>query len=63
MRAKGRSSSQLMYAWQSLLLDCMLLDCKLEAMFCACTQAVDTIDWPEGFARRDIGWRAVKRMQ
>ena len=24
-------------------------------------EAVDTIDWPEGFCRRDIGWRAVKR--
>jgi len=24
-------------------------------------KAVDTIDWPEGFCRRDIGWRAVKR--
>jgi len=23
--------------------------------------AVDTIDWPEGFCRRDIGWRAVAR--
>jgi len=23
--------------------------------------AVDRIDWPEGFARRDIGWRAVER--
>ncbi|GAB4232049.1 MAG: phosphoribosylamine--glycine ligase [Kiloniellaceae bacterium] len=23
--------------------------------------AVDKIDWPEGFCRRDIGWRAVKR--
>ncbi|WP_337996521.1 phosphoribosylamine--glycine ligase [Oleispirillum naphthae] len=23
-------------------------------------QAVDLIDWPEGFCRRDIGWRAVK---
>jgi phosphoribosylamine--glycine ligase len=22
-------------------------------------QAVDLIDWPEGFCRRDIGWRAV----
>jgi phosphoribosylamine--glycine ligase len=22
-------------------------------------QAVDAIDWPEGFCRRDIGWRAV----
>jgi phosphoribosylamine--glycine ligase len=21
--------------------------------------AVDRIDWPEGFCRRDIGWRAV----
>ena len=24
-------------------------------------QAVDLIDWPDGFCRRDIGWRAVKR--
>ncbi len=24
-------------------------------------QAVDLIDWPEGFCRRDIGWRAVAR--
>ena len=23
--------------------------------------AVDKIDWPEGFCRRDIGWRAVAR--
>lgn len=23
--------------------------------------AVDTIDWPEGFCRRDIGWRALAR--
>jgi phosphoribosylamine--glycine ligase len=23
--------------------------------------AVDKIDWKEGFCRRDIGWRAVKR--
>ncbi|MEL6372730.1 MAG: phosphoribosylamine--glycine ligase [Pseudomonadota bacterium] len=23
--------------------------------------AVDDIDWPEGFCRRDIGWRALKR--
>ncbi|MGO4665717.1 phosphoribosylamine--glycine ligase [Bosea sp. 2RAB26] len=25
--------------------------------------AVDAIDWPEGFCRRDIGWQAVKREQ
>lgn len=24
-------------------------------------RAVDLIDWPEGFARRDIGWRAIGR--
>ena len=23
--------------------------------------AVDLIDWPQGFCRRDIGWRAIKR--
>jgi phosphoribosylamine--glycine ligase len=24
-------------------------------------RAVDAIDWPEGFCRRDIGWRAISR--
>jgi phosphoribosylamine--glycine ligase len=24
-------------------------------------RAVDLINWPEGFCRRDIGWRAVER--
>ncbi len=24
-------------------------------------EAVDAIDWPEGFCRRDIGWRAIDR--
>lgn len=24
-------------------------------------EAVDVIDWPEGFCRRDIGWRAIDR--
>jgi len=24
-------------------------------------EAVDVIDWPDGFCRRDIGWRAVER--
>ena len=23
--------------------------------------AVDKIDWPDGFCRRDIGWRAITR--
>ena len=26
-------------------------------------RAVDRIDWPEGFCRRDIGWRAIAREQ
>ncbi len=26
-------------------------------------QVVDQIDWPEGFNRHDIGWRAVSRLQ
>jgi len=25
--------------------------------------AVDTVDWPDGFCRRDIGWRAIEREQ
>jgi phosphoribosylamine--glycine ligase len=24
-------------------------------------EAVDCIDWPDGFCRRDIGWRAIGR--
>jgi phosphoribosylamine--glycine ligase len=24
-------------------------------------KAVDAIDWPDGFCRRDIGWRAINR--
>jgi phosphoribosylamine--glycine ligase len=24
-------------------------------------QAVDKINWPEGFCRRDIGWRAIEK--
>jgi hypothetical protein len=27
----------------------------------ATLQAVNRIDWPEGFCRRDIGWRAVDK--
>ena len=23
--------------------------------------AVDRLDWPDGFCRRDIGWRAIER--
>jgi phosphoribosylamine--glycine ligase len=26
-------------------------------------QAIDKIDWPEGFCRRDIGWRAIARIK
>jgi phosphoribosylamine--glycine ligase len=26
-------------------------------------QAIDRINWPEGFCRRDIGWQAVKQEQ
>jgi phosphoribosylamine--glycine ligase len=25
--------------------------------------AVEAIDWPDGFCRRDIGWRALGRKQ
>ena len=25
-------------------------------------RAVDIIDWPDGFCRRDIGWRAVRKI-
>jgi phosphoribosylamine--glycine ligase len=25
--------------------------------------AVDTVEWPEGFVRRDIGWRALRHKE
>jgi phosphoribosylamine---glycine ligase len=31
----------------------------LRAARAAAYAAVDKIDWPEGFCRRDIGWRAL----
>ena len=31
----------------------------LRAARAAAYAAVDSIDWPEGFCRRDIGWRAL----
>ena len=46
---------------------CAFQACKVHYMSSTCgsclsvLQAVDTIDWPEGFVRRDIGWRAIKR--
>lgn len=33
----------------------------LRAARAAAYRAVDVIDWPEGFCRRDIGWRALAR--
>lgn len=32
----------------------------VEAAQARAYQGVDAIDWPEGFCRRDIGWRAIK---
>ena len=29
----------------------------------AAYQAIDVIDWPNGFCRRDIGWRAIQKKQ
>ncbi|MEC9177052.1 MAG: phosphoribosylglycinamide synthetase C domain-containing protein, partial [Pseudomonadota bacterium] len=37
------------------------LGATIAAAQAAAYGAVDRITWPEGFCRRDIGWRAVKR--
>ncbi len=37
------------------------LGSTLEAAQVKAYQAVDRIDWPQGFCRRDIGWRALKK--
>jgi phosphoribosylamine--glycine ligase len=34
---------------------------RLDAAREAAYRAVDAIDWPDGFCRRDIGWRALGR--
>ena len=33
-----------------------------QAACAAAHKAVDSVDWPEGFCRRDIGYRAVARI-
>lgn len=35
----------------------------LPAAYARAYEAVDLIDWPEGFCRNDIGWRAVPKWQ
>ncbi len=37
------------------------LGATVEAAQSRAYQAVDRIDWPDGFCRRDIGWRAIDR--
>lgn len=48
-----------MYSVLTGLLSKFLRDCFPHK---SAMQAVDEIDWPEGFVRRDIGWRAMDRM-
>jgi phosphoribosylamine--glycine ligase len=38
------------------------LGCDVAAAQARAYQAVDLIDWPDGFCRRDIGWRAIGRL-
>jgi len=35
----------------------------VEAAQARAYEAVDAIDWPDGFCRRDIGWRAIRRQR
>jgi len=43
------------------VLNVTALGATVEAARKRAYEAVDLIDWPEGFCRRDIGWRAVGR--
>ncbi len=43
------------------VLNVTALGATVEAAQKRAYQAVDLIDWPEGFCRRDIGWRAIGR--
>ena len=44
-------------------LDVTALGPTVEAAQSLAYQAVRRIDWPEGFYRRDIGWRAIAQEQ
>ncbi|MBI1985741.1 MAG: phosphoribosylamine--glycine ligase [Rhodospirillales bacterium] len=43
------------------VLNVTALGATIEAARKRAYEAVDLIDWPEGFCRRDIGWRAISR--
>jgi len=45
------------------VLDVVALGPSIAAAQARAYAAVDRIDWPEGFCRRDIGWRALKAAQ
>jgi phosphoribosylamine--glycine ligase len=34
----------------------------VKAAAAAAYAALDVIEWPQGFCRRDIGWRAIARL-
>ncbi len=44
------------------VLNVVALGADVRAAQARAYQAVDAIDWPQGFCRRDIAWRAIRRL-
>ena len=58
----GKEGNQIVSTGGRVLGVTALADDVLQAQTLA-YQAVDKVDWPKGFCRRDIGYRAVERLQ
>jgi phosphoribosylamine--glycine ligase len=58
--AGTRSDGEKILSWGGRVLNVTATGKTLKAAQAQAYKAVDLIDWPEGFCRRDIGWRALK---
>jgi phosphoribosylamine--glycine ligase len=58
--AGTRSDGEKILSWGGRVLNVTATGTDLAEARTSAYSAVDLIDWPEGFCRRDIGWRALK---
>jgi phosphoribosylamine---glycine ligase len=58
--AGTRTDGEKILSWGGRVLNVTATGRTLKAAQERAYEAVDLIDWPEGFCRRDIGWRALK---
>jgi phosphoribosylamine--glycine ligase len=57
-----RGEKQLLLAAGGRVLNIVAVGTDVAEAKARAYRAIDRIDWPDGFCRRDIGWRAVARM-